>query len=146
MEEEEGQEQGTRLVVTVPDGVEAGQALLVEAPGGRELSVEVPEGLGPGDQLEVWVSDEEGEDGMAELEESASASEAPEPQAQGPEELAAAQAQLNTSLGDLEQARADVSGAVEKAREQERLRTASEAEAARYGAQRAQRVQLNCVQ
>eukprot|EP01048_Picozoa_sp_COSAG05_P033042 COSAG05_NODE_13014_length_445_cov_0.476879_1_plen_92_part_01 len=92
MEEEEGQEQGTRLVVTVPDGVEAGQALLVEAPGGRELSVEGPEGLGPGDQLEVWGSDEEGEDGMAELEESASASEAPEPQAQGPEELAAAQA------------------------------------------------------
>ena len=32
------------------------QALLVEAPSGRELSVEVPEGLGPGDQLEVWVS------------------------------------------------------------------------------------------
>ena len=44
------------------------------------------------------------------------------------EELAAA---LNTSLEDLERARADVSGAVEKAREQEQLRSASEANADR---------------
>jgi hypothetical protein len=28
-----------RLVVTIPDGVEAGQALLVEVPSGREMSV-----------------------------------------------------------------------------------------------------------
>ena len=59
--EDEEEQGGTRLVVTVPDGVEVGQALLTEAPDGRELSVEVPEGFGPGDQLEVWVSDEEGE-------------------------------------------------------------------------------------
>ena len=30
---------GMRLVVTIPDGVEAGQALLVEVPSGREMSV-----------------------------------------------------------------------------------------------------------
>ncbi len=126
--EDEEEQGGTRLVVTVPDGVEVGQALLIEAPNGRELSVEVPEGFGPGDQLEVWVSDEEDE-----LADGASAAETPETQPQEDTDLAAAQAQLNTSLEDLEQAREDVSSAVEKAREQERLRSASEAEAARYG-------------
>ena len=52
----------------------------------------------------------------------------PTSQGQRGEELAAA---LNTSLEDLERARADVSGAVEKAREQEQLRSASEANADR---------------
>lgn len=88
--------------------------------------VVVPEGLGPGDELEVWVSDEDGADDAAEPDATAVAQATS--QGQHGEELAAA---LNTSLEDLERARADVSGAVEKAREQEQLRSASEANAAR---------------
>lgn len=89
------------------------------------VQVLVPEGLGPGDELEVWVSDEEGGDDTVEPDGAAVAQATF--QGQRAEELAAA---LNTSLEDLERARADVSGAVDKAREQEQLRSASEANAA----------------
>ena len=39
--------------VTVPEGVEAGQALQVQAPGGQALQVNVPEGLKPGETFRV---------------------------------------------------------------------------------------------
>eukprot|EP01044_Picomonas_judraskeda_P012470 COSAG03_NODE_1786_length_3522_cov_474.402279_1_plen_420_part_10 len=41
------------MAVTVPDGVEPGQALLVTGPDGNDLEVVVPDGLGPGDTFQV---------------------------------------------------------------------------------------------
>ena len=40
-ESEGGGEGGSRLVVTIPEGVEAGEHLLVEAPSGNQLQVRV---------------------------------------------------------------------------------------------------------
>eukprot|EP01043_Picozoa_sp_COSAG02_P063921 COSAG02_NODE_9194_length_2294_cov_3.903886_2_plen_214_part_01 len=44
---------GQTMAITVPDGVEPGQALLVTGPDGNDLEVVVPDGLGPGDTFEV---------------------------------------------------------------------------------------------
>jgi hypothetical protein len=57
----EGQEDWTPrsgvMDITVPDGVEPGQALLVTAPNGEDVEVIVPEGLGPGDTFQVAVDE-----------------------------------------------------------------------------------------
>ena len=45
----------TTLSLTVPEGVEAGQQLQIEAPDGRTLLITVPEGVTAGQQLEVSV-------------------------------------------------------------------------------------------
>lgn len=45
----------TTLSLTVPDGVEPGQQLQIEAPDGRTLLVTVPEGVTAGQQLEISV-------------------------------------------------------------------------------------------
>lgn len=49
------------ILVACPDGVSAGDLLYVNTPDGREITVEVPEGIGPGDDFEVYVGTEEEE-------------------------------------------------------------------------------------
>jgi hypothetical protein len=41
----------------VPDGVQPGQLLYVTTPKGNEIEVEVPEGVGPGDLVEVFIGE-----------------------------------------------------------------------------------------
>ena len=53
-EEHEGQD-GQVMDITVPDGVEPGQALLVTGPDGSDVEVVVPDGLGPGDSFQVTL-------------------------------------------------------------------------------------------
>jgi len=45
------------LEVEIPKGVEAGQALAVEVPGGQQVSVVVPRGRHPGDILQLQFDD-----------------------------------------------------------------------------------------
>ena len=52
LQREEGA-RGQAMTVTVPDGVEPGQALLVTGPDGNDLEVVVPDGLGSGDTFQV---------------------------------------------------------------------------------------------
>jgi|TARA_B110000971_G_scaffold13575_2_gene12619 hypothetical protein len=46
-------------MVGCPDGVSEGDLLYVNTPGGREITVEVPEGIGPGDDFEVYGGGDE---------------------------------------------------------------------------------------
>jgi small GTP-binding protein len=46
------------ILVTCPEGVAAGELLLVTTPDGREVEVEVPEGVAPGEEFEALVEDE----------------------------------------------------------------------------------------
>ena len=50
---------GDTILVRCPEGVSAGGVLYVTTPDGREVSVEVPDGIGPGDEFEVYVGEEE---------------------------------------------------------------------------------------
>ena len=60
-EEAEAQEAASdTILVGCPEGVSAGDLLYVQTPDGREVSVEVPDGIGPGDEFEVYVGEEEG--------------------------------------------------------------------------------------
>jgi hypothetical protein len=43
------------MLVTCPDGVSAGQSILVTTPDGRDLEIEVPEGIEAGDGFEVFI-------------------------------------------------------------------------------------------
>ena len=45
--------------MTVPDGVGPGAILLVTAPDGREVKVEVPDGVQPGDECDFYVGTKE---------------------------------------------------------------------------------------
>jgi hypothetical protein len=65
----------TTLLVVCPEGVEAGMALWVTGPDGREVEVAVPEGVGPGDEFELEIAG--AGDAAAEPE--------PEPEQPGPE-------------------------------------------------------------
>lgn len=78
------------------------------------LQVAVPEGLGPGDAMEVWVSDEE----QQPEEEDAAPVTAAQPQAHGSEDVVPAQADISASPQGPDRPLAAVTGAVEKAREQ----------------------------
>ena len=46
------------VVVTCPEGVSAGEVLIVTAPDGRELEIIVPAGVQAGDEFELVVPDE----------------------------------------------------------------------------------------
>eukprot|EP01047_Picozoa_sp_COSAG01_P067274 COSAG01_NODE_9465_length_2437_cov_17.224027_3_plen_358_part_00 len=61
------------LLVVCPEGVEAGMALCVTGPDGREIEVAVPEGVGPGDEFELEIG---GASDMDEEEEAAAAAAA----------------------------------------------------------------------
>jgi hypothetical protein len=47
--------QGTLLSITVPAGVQPGQQIQIKAPDGRVLAVTIPEGMPPGSQFQVKI-------------------------------------------------------------------------------------------
>ena len=58
-----GGEESDFMPVSCPEGVVPGQLILVTAPDGRDVEAEVPEGISPGDEFEMFVgSVDAGED------------------------------------------------------------------------------------
>mmetsp|Transcript_14478 Transcript_14478/g.25525 ORF Transcript_14478/g.25525 Transcript_14478/m.25525 type:complete len:291 (-) Transcript_14478:49-921(-) len=57
----EPREGGQVLVVQVPDGVQAGQAFAIIAPDGKQMTVEVPEGVVSGAELQLWYDPASGQ-------------------------------------------------------------------------------------
>jgi Ca2+-binding EF-hand superfamily protein len=51
------------MVVVCPDGMTAGDMVVIETPDGREVDVEIPNGVSPGEEFEVFVGNETGNDG-----------------------------------------------------------------------------------
>ena len=74
-EEEGGGGQATSAVITCPEGMGEGDALLVTTPSGEEVEILVPAGVNPGDEFEVQFDDLAGEEPEAEAEAVAAAEE-----------------------------------------------------------------------
>ena len=49
------EDEGQTMAVECPEGVSAGELILISTEAGEELEVEVPEGIGPGDTFEILV-------------------------------------------------------------------------------------------
>ena len=49
------------MVVECPDGMAAGDRIIVETPDGREMEVEIPDGVSAGEEFEVYVGIDDGD-------------------------------------------------------------------------------------
>ncbi|SVC67818.1 uncharacterized protein METZ01_LOCUS320672, partial [marine metagenome] len=47
--------QGTLLSITVPEGAQPGQQIQIKAPDGRVVAVTIPAGMQPGTQFQVKI-------------------------------------------------------------------------------------------
>ena len=52
---------GDYMTIVCPDAVSSGDLIVVDTPDGHELEVEIPVGVNPGTEFEIYVGGEDGE-------------------------------------------------------------------------------------